>query len=297
MTCFSPYFGQVAGSALPVPFPCGKCLACRESQASIWKLRCQFEAIECDTFAFVTLTYADEHLPYGNSLCPAHLSSFIKRLRKSLDYPIRYFACGEYGSRFGRPHYHLILFGLKREDYHLVKRHWPYADLKKYSRAIDVQEGHLESLGYVAGYVGKKLPVREYYKKIIEPPFHRCSLGLGLQGYLKRTLGAFQPVVLDLKNKKRYVGRYLRNKACEILGILEEVKELGIEDLSLKMVRILEAVPEHLALKKYFDHYGIRMPRLQEKMMSIWKFHFETTIDQFIKIHMDLSRKKQRLDL
>lgn len=297
MTCFSPYFGQVAGSPLPVPFPCGKCLACRESQASVWKLRCQFEAVECDTFAFVTLTYADEHLPYGRSLCPSHLSSFIKRLRKSLDYPIRYFACGEYGSKFGRPHYHLIIFGLQKQDYHKVRDNWHFANLTRYSRGVDVQEGHLESLGYVAGYVGKKLAVKEYHNKCLEPPFHRCSLGFGLKGYLKRTLGSFQPVVLDLKNKKRYVGRYLRNKACEILGILDEVKQLGIEDLSLKMARIIEVVPEKLALKKYFEHYMIRPARLQERLMAIWKFHFETNIDQFIQIHKQLSQRKVRLDL
>ena len=35
---------------------------------------------------------------------------FIKRLRARVGAPIRYFACGEYGDKFSRPHYHVIFF-------------------------------------------------------------------------------------------------------------------------------------------------------------------------------------------
>ena len=64
--------------------------------------------------AFVTLTYADDQLPDGNSLCPEDVTKFLKRLRKRIDpVKIRYFLCGEYGEgSTSRPHYHLILFGL-----------------------------------------------------------------------------------------------------------------------------------------------------------------------------------------
>jgi len=40
---------------------------------------------------------------------------FLKRLRKAIEPRIiRYFLCGEYGEKYGRPHYHALIFGLAR---------------------------------------------------------------------------------------------------------------------------------------------------------------------------------------
>lgn len=39
----------------------------------------------------------------------------MKRLRRALG-PVRFFACGEYGEKFNRPHYHACLFGLDFPD-------------------------------------------------------------------------------------------------------------------------------------------------------------------------------------
>lgn len=61
--------------------------------------------------AFVTLTYSDENLP--RELVPRHLQLFMKRIRKSVaPQKLRFFGVGEYGDFSGRPHYHVILFGL-----------------------------------------------------------------------------------------------------------------------------------------------------------------------------------------
>lgn len=44
--------------------PCGKCEACRQQRTDAYILRCQTEFAKCNHRAlFVTLTYADEHLP------------------------------------------------------------------------------------------------------------------------------------------------------------------------------------------------------------------------------------------
>lgn len=297
MNCFSPYFTRVSGCDTPLPFPCGKCLACREGSAKIWRLRCELEYFCWDTAAFVTLTYSREHLPDYSTLVPSHLSSFLKRLRKSLDYKVRYFACGEYGSKFGRPHYHLIIFGLKKEDYHKVKDNWHYADLKKYSRAVDVQEAGYDSLGYVAGYVGKKLPVNSYYANLREPPFHRCSLGLGLAGYIKKFGFEYHPVIADMKERMCYIGRYLRNKICELNGTLDIIKELGIEQLALKILNLELAYSHRLddALKM-FSHKKV-FYRREEKLLALWKFAFEGDISKFKRLHKEFEKKNPRLDL
>lgn len=68
-----------------------------------------------------TLTYDDEHLPLGGSLRRADFVGFMRRLRKSLarkylGLRVRFFAIGEYGGDFGRPHYHVILFGYFPRD-------------------------------------------------------------------------------------------------------------------------------------------------------------------------------------
>jgi hypothetical protein len=66
---------------------------------------------------FVTLTYSDEFCPDG--LVPEHFVLFMKRLRFKYGPGIRFFHCGEYGDKNGRPHHHSLLFnhdfGDKRE--------------------------------------------------------------------------------------------------------------------------------------------------------------------------------------
>lgn len=62
--------------------------------------------------SFLTLTYSTANLPLDGSVTVRDVQLFLKRLRKAL-YPerVRFFACGEYGERTGRPHYHMVLFG------------------------------------------------------------------------------------------------------------------------------------------------------------------------------------------
>lgn len=103
-----------------VPRNCGKCLWCRKPYARNWVTRMQLEAMVYEPCnAFVTLTYDDDHLPRSDTgvatLDREDWRLFIKRLRintyRKWGLRIRFFMCGEYGERLGRPHYHAILFG------------------------------------------------------------------------------------------------------------------------------------------------------------------------------------------
>lgn len=94
--------------------PCGNCLECRALKANNWVIRNTYEAKAHDNIAFITLTYKDN----PHFLVKKDLQDFFKRLRSYLSYnnlgkDIRYFACGEYGEKRGRPHYHIILYGFK----------------------------------------------------------------------------------------------------------------------------------------------------------------------------------------
>lgn len=100
--------------------PCGQCLSCRLNRAKEWAIRCICEAKMHDHAMFVTLTYNDENIPVSENghktLVKKHLQDFLKRLRKAINVKIKYFACGEYGTKYSRPHYHLLIFGYQFTD-------------------------------------------------------------------------------------------------------------------------------------------------------------------------------------
>ena len=96
----------------PVSVPCGQCVGCRLEKSRQWAMRCVHEASLYDENCFITLTYDDEFLPVGGSLDKGAFPRFMKRLRKKFEpRRIRFYHAGEYGDRFGRPHYHALLFG------------------------------------------------------------------------------------------------------------------------------------------------------------------------------------------
>lgn len=95
--------------------PCGKCLNCLKKRAQDWAFRLEQEEKQHSSCLFVTLTYDDEHLPITDTFYPtlvkSDLQNFMKRLRKLHIHKLKYYAVGEYGTKFSRPHYHIILFG------------------------------------------------------------------------------------------------------------------------------------------------------------------------------------------
>lgn len=114
--------------------------------------------------SFVTLTYSDETVPRSGNVDPSELSGFIKRLRKAAGYKIRFYGCGEYGSRTRRPHYHAAIFGYpscergrtdQMHDGKCCDNCNTVLDAWKKGR-IDVAPLEQGTASYVAGYVTKK---------------------------------------------------------------------------------------------------------------------------------------------
>lgn len=132
MPCYSPlpaYMnsdGEVVWSrksgVYPLPLPCGKCAGCKKRRSEDWALRCFHESLSYEHNSFLTLTYSDEYYPPNGSLDKTHLQNFMKRLRKRISpRRVRFFACGEYGEQFGRPHYHIVLFNYDFPDRYVWK--------------------------------------------------------------------------------------------------------------------------------------------------------------------------------
>lgn len=148
----------------PIVLPCGRCIGCRLERSRQWALRCIHEASLHESNCFITLTYDDSHLPADCSLNLDHFQRFMKRLRKKYGNGIRFFHCGEYGEKFGRPHYHALIFGFDFPDKVFWKESnkiplYRSASLEKlwtygYSSIGDVT---FESAAYVARYIMKKI--------------------------------------------------------------------------------------------------------------------------------------------
>lgn len=143
--------------------PCGRCDHCRLERSRMWAVRCMLEASMYDSNCFITLTFSPENLPADNSLDVRTFQLFMKRLRKKFGNGIRFFHCGEYGDKYGRPHYHAILFGIDFPDKYL----WKLSGDNTLYRSPILEElwpyGHssigavtFESIAYVARYVLKK---------------------------------------------------------------------------------------------------------------------------------------------
>lgn len=123
-----------------IDIPCGKCIGCLLDRSQQWATRCMLEAKYHEHNCFITLTYNDDHLPNKRNyidldgvfsespfrtLQKRDFQLFMKRLRKEIDpVKIRYFACGEYGSKTYRPHYHAIIFGYDFPDKEYLKENF-----------------------------------------------------------------------------------------------------------------------------------------------------------------------------
>lgn len=188
--------------------PCGKCLSCRIARAREWALRLQHEREYWESACFLTLTYSDENLPSNGSISKSVLQLFFKRLRKKI-HPgrIRYYACGEYGEKFGRPHYHAIIYGLPI-DYDFASV-WPYGLTHSGFVSYD-------SCRYVAQYIDKKYYGEKaeevYLSKGLEVPFQISSQGLGLRYALSDSDRIIKNLFIPSRGKKVGIPRYYKKK-------------------------------------------------------------------------------------
>lgn len=184
--------------------PCGKCIGCLMKRSQEWSIRMMHELEDHERACFITLTYNDENVPVhmyvdengeikeSLSLEKPDFQKFMKRLRKHYsDKRIRFFACGEYGSKTFRPHYHAIIYGVDfSEDRYIWKldsgfvnyrsptleKIWPSGN----SLIADV---NMNTCAYVSRYCTKKKYGLQniYYQSLnIEPEFNLMSRRPGI---------------------------------------------------------------------------------------------------------------------
>lgn len=111
MQCTNPRNYNEYGNYLSTVPPCGKCLACLTTRRYEWASRLMLEATAHEKIQFVTLTYSEQHLPDSASELKRHFQNWRKALTRVDGHAPRYYACMEYGTLYGRAHWHVILFG------------------------------------------------------------------------------------------------------------------------------------------------------------------------------------------
>lgn len=193
MECSNPQLIRKKDKNIPthkrewIYVPCGRCFSCQMNKAREWSFRIMNEARLYNESCFVTLTYNEENLPRVSdsqgTLVKRDLQNFMKRLRKAVSpRKIRFFACGEYGENYGRPHYHIIIFGIDFRSKLLVKSEgvldacWPFG-------FVSVGSLTFGSASYVARYTTKLLTKDKeklYKDKHIEREFALMSRRPGI---------------------------------------------------------------------------------------------------------------------
>uniref|UniRef100_A0AAU8AZJ5 Replication initiator protein n=1 Tax=Dulem virus 177 TaxID=3145654 RepID=A0AAU8AZJ5_9VIRU len=269
MQCVNPFFLKDYGFYVP----CNKCLYCRMTRSREWSFRISHEF---ETFkhvgSFLTLTYNPLFLPLDGSLSKKHLQGFHKLLRRRFKDPLKYFACGEYGGRFGRPHYHSLVLGVPPTWFHsnavpgtafrsgngfgVYSSLWySYDSDKKYPDAKGSHFlGHLHiapvvprSIQYVAAYVMKKVHVNEDFYQGLQPPFQLQSQGIGLE-YAISHFDEFTSRHTYWNGKKIGVPRYYRKK----IGTADD---LPVSELNETASQYYSAVDNgRLHLMEYYEN-------------------------------------------
>lgn len=247
MDCIKPLLvrcksGVRAGQIITVP--CGHCMACRIKKTKEWTIRLQMELKGWKDAVFATLQYNEDNVPTTNCgklyLNKVDLQNFFKRLRKNNpERKVKYYASGEYGDRFGRPHFHAIIFGYgaNKDDQELLDDAWQY-------------RGHIflepvcgSNISYVCGYTKKKI----YYDHLdkwkeygcLPSPFSVQSQGLGKDYALEHMEEFKDKLSIRYRGRNASIPRYFLTKDDE----LKQLVEFKTERQSLESGRYDESNP------------------------------------------------------
>lgn len=232
---FNPQKALIEGSYITVP--CGTCPGCYIDRSREWAMRCYHEAQMHSANSFITLTYADEHLPPDYGVHVRIWQLFMYRLRKSiLPIKVRFFACGEYGEQSNRPHYHALIFGYQFPDLivYQIKRGnkiytsksldkvWPYG-------LATIGNVNYQTAAYVSRYVMKKIngdAAKDHYLRVhpVTGEVHTVRRefcvqsrrpGIGSTWFEKYKNDAFPSDFLIVDGKKHTVPKYYTMKLLE----------------------------------------------------------------------------------
>lgn len=242
--------------------PCGHCINCCNRKISSWAFRLNNEAKFAETALFVTLTYDDCHLRrsvngYAN-LCKRDVQLFFKRFRRSGQY-IKYYCVGEYGSRYMRPHYHIILFNAYFDSSFII-------DGKTLNAHSCWQNGHVvagmltpAAVNYTLKYISKPRSLPAFFSDDRLAPFSLMSKGLGSCYLSPSIINYHRSYPVDRFNcilqggYKIALPRYFKKKifsSDELLSINSELSKLSV----ITETSVRDRYEAYLSSKRKFEN-------------------------------------------
>lgn len=255
------------GTTELVEVKCGKCIECLSARANEWTGRILAEASLYHDNCFLTLTYSENPV----DLIKSDLQKFIKKMRKFV-YPkkIRYFACGEYGSKGNRPHYHLIVFNWKPNDLEFFYKSGDNNIFKSEIVSRLWNKGFItvgDLSGTSAKYCCKYLQKLNLKQHDIDPFLIMSNRpGIGLE-YFKKNLKCLETDGLYFEGTKYMVPRYFLDYAKHVLNFNDFqlknrrllrflIKECNVNDLKAKRLNLASKFGI-LKAPKHYHVYGI----------------------------------------
>lgn len=245
-----------------IELPCGSCIGCRLRRSQDWALRCMHEAAMHKENCFITLTYARDCLPPESSLEHRDFQLFLKRLRaRFCSRTVRFYMCGEYGPKNGRPHYHACLFGVdfikdrvpngKSASGMMFYDSKELRDLWGHGK-VSVQDLRTETAGYCARYIMKKVlgpDAKTAYDSVDEdgvihkrrPEYAAMSLkpGIGAEWFAKYKRDVF-PRDLVVAGGMKYCPPKYYDK------LLKRSRDAALDGIEFKReLRAREAAPDN----------------------------------------------------
>ena len=193
-----------------IEIPCGSCQVCKANQAKKKAERSMLEANTWKNNEVINLTYNDENLPYNEkydeqtdkvvkipTLKYKDVQDFKKRLLKHWkskykESGIRFICAAEYGDKYKRPHYHLIMFNFEAHDKKFFgytkkgSKEWGSEEIAKIwgKGNITIGEATPNTIMYVSNYCLKKFKgkaAKGIYRDLgVEPECVRSSNRKGL---------------------------------------------------------------------------------------------------------------------
>lgn len=240
--------------------PCGYCGNCVRRKQQDWIQRLQIEQFHSYSSHFLTLTYQEDQLHMMNGVSQLNMpdtQKFLKRLRKFQNElydglePIRYYLVGEYGEKYGRAHYHVIIFNLipktisKLLDFDVKE--------KKFDNIWEKGSVYIgtvtpASINYVTSYV-----ITRYHYPGRVAPFATMSKkpGIGFQYLTKQSIDYHNHGKIDFFSRdgvKRAMPRYYFNR------IFNNSDRLSIRQRQL-MARQMEDEKRASESGRNFQHF------------------------------------------
>ena len=279
--------------------PCGKCLACLKNKQSAMVVRCKREAEQRGSFAFMTLTYDDDHLPVTQSLFCREKSTGVEFLQEQAEFvSTGYHPVKEYVDLFrdmvpmSSPRYHEF-FVLDDGNFEYYARLTPSvcrADVRSWLKQARIQYKRdkgvpLPDFSYVA--------ISEYGPRTCRPHYHLAFFGLKREHlfYLldRWPMGKVKQVrIVNQVNEdgsngflkaSKYIGKYMSKGKfeCDSVKCGASERPRVCQSIGLGM-RNLEAVERYVLC---YDMYGEYDPvSLTQNGVPLPKERVDALIDE-----------------